>query len=441
MKFPTIFELHAKIKSALISPSNIFSESSENISRINGKIGSFTILSEFDNPALTSNVDNPLFGIPFSVKDIIDTKGVVTEYGSEIFRRNVPDRDAEIVKRLKDHGSVMQGKTNTHEFAMGIITPQCSNPWDLQRVTGGSSGGSAASVASGLSFYSIGTDTAGSIRIPASMCGITGMKPTTGVLPLEGILPEAWSLDTVGPLTRYASDIPPILSAMGLKDITHTNARKIPIAAVITNLMEKSDSNVSRTLWKFLDKAISEDILEIEEVDIPELSEMAIRDDIIDGCENATFHRERFSKMPMLFSKMSAKQIQYYSSIPASDYIEAMRYRKTAGRELRNLFGKYDILVSPTVPTTAPLKVDMMNMDFKFFMKYMEFTNPFNYTGLPAMSIPAGLVDNLPIGLQIIGNLNDDYFLCRIATELQSVTDYHKKMPPLSEEVKYSFLE
>ena len=210
--FPSIQDIVSLLASGRISGSRLHEMLNESVNLLDDRVNSFAVTT---GPERTKTGRSPLHNLPVSVKDIIDTKGIGTEYGSTIFAGHVPERDAAVVWSIRKNGGQIQGKTQTHEFAMGIVTPQSRNPWDVERTTGGSSGGSAAAVSAGFSLVSIGTDTAGSIRIPAAFCGVSGLKPSSGKISVKGIYPEAWSLDTVGPICRYASDIPFILRSMG----------------------------------------------------------------------------------------------------------------------------------------------------------------------------------------------------------------------------------
>lgn len=370
----------------------------------------------------------PLHGLPVAVKDIIDTSGIPTEYGSRIFSGHVPREDAAVVRNLKKAGGVVQGKTSTHEFAMGIVTPQTSNPWDRERITGGSSGGSAAALAAGFSLFALGTDTAGSIRIPSAFCGITGLKPSTGMLPLKGIYPEAWSLDTVGPMCRYASDIPMLLRAMGYR---HRPIKEgaAPTAAVITNLAETADSHVRRAFNRFLDTIASEGIIEVGEVAIGELGKIAELDDLMDSAENSHIQSELFREQPDRFTELSREQLRLSSEIKASEYIEAQRERKRYRALFSSLRKKHRFLLSPTMPSVAPMHRDVEGEHPGFYMKYMAYTNPYNFTGEPAISIPIGFESDLPIGAQLSSPWGDDMALSGLAASFQDVSDFHMMYP------------
>lgn len=367
--------------------------------------------------------------VPFSVKDIIDTAGIRTSYGSEIFKYHIPDRDAEVVKRLIFCGLQLQGKTNTHEFAMGIVTPQCRNPWDISRITGGSSGGSAAAVAACFSPFSIGTDTAGSIRIPASFCGVTGLKPSYGLFPLDGIFPEAPSLDTVGPITRFASDLPQILQWMGASE-NFIVPVKFPVkTALIEELFQQAEKPILDTIMSFLYRLEKQGIIEIHRISLPDIEISAIYDDIIDSAENYSIHRNLFSKYGDIYSELSRIQLRNSKKLKAYQYIEATKFRKIWSVRISSLLRKYDVLVSPTSPEIAPLYSDIVDKSPEFFLRFMKFTNPFNLSSSPSLSIPCGFHNDMPVGMQITGKRMSDFYICRVAAEFQKVTDYHLDTP------------
>ena len=369
-----------------------------------------------------------LHNLPVSLKDVIDTKGIITEYGSQIFSGHVPGRDAAVVASLKLNGALIQGKTNTHEFAMGIVTPQSRNPWNEEHIAGGSSGGSAAAVASGLSLVSIGTDTAGSIRIPAAFCGVSGLKPSTGRISLRGIYPEAWSLDTVGPICRFASDIKLLLTAMGYAP----SASRKPVArtaSIVTELVESSDPSVRKVFSAFVEKLSSEGITEIRELSIPEIDEIAKKDDLMDSSENFVIQKELFSRFPDKFSRLSVLQLEYGSRIRAHEYLDAAKSRARFVRKMRGIFRQYGILLLPSAPTTAPFFRDIEDKPPSYFLNYMRYTNIFNFSKDPAISIPIGFSGNMPVGAQMSYSWGYDFELCDLAAQFQDVTDYHLMFP------------
>lgn len=425
IRVPTIEELVAELASGRLNAKNLFYGLKELVTAHDKGIESFTNLVANYPP---DHPQGDLHGLPVAVKDIIDTAGIPTEYGSQIFQGHVPRTDAAVVGNIKGSGGIVQGKTSTHEFAMGIVTPRSRNPWDTERITGGSSGGSAAALAAGFSLFAIGTDTAGSIRIPAAFCGITGLKPSTGKLSLKGIYPEAWSLDTVGPMCRHASDIPFLLDAMGYNPPT----KKTPpssSAAVITELVDSSDLSVKRAFSGFLDTISSEGLLEMDEVSIPELENISLLDDLMDSAENAAIQMGLFREHPEKYTELSRKQLEYSSGIKASDYIAAHRARKKYIALFRRLRSRHRFLLSPTSPAIAPKFNEIKDEPPAFFMKYMSYTNLYNFTREPAISIPIGFVEELPVGAQISSAWGEDIPLCRLAASFQEMSGYHMMYP------------
>jgi Asp-tRNA(Asn)/Glu-tRNA(Gln) amidotransferase A subunit family amidase len=412
-------------KSHRNSSMKLLSELRQSILLLDGQVHAF---SEVLNSA---TLENGVKGkIPFSVKDIIDTAGIRTSYGSKIYSNNIPNKDATILKNVKRSGGILQGKTNTHEFAMGIVTPQCRNPWNVNRITGGSSGGSAAAVAACFSPFSIGTDTAGSIRIPASFCGVTGIKPTNGLLSLKGIFPEAPSLDTVGPLARYASDIPLILMWMGAKFPSPSEKIDFPIrVGIINELFGQAANYVYNLSMSFLNKMEKEDIITISEVSIPEIEEVAIKDDVVDSAENFYIHMGSFSTQRNSYSQASTLQLQKSSEIRAYEYIGAKNLRKEWKRKINELFRNYAVLISPTAPDIAPKYSSILNRDPGYFLRFMKFTNPFNFSGTPSITIPSGFHEQMPIGLQLSGPRMSDIFISKVAEEFQKISDFHLFAP------------
>lgn len=426
IRFPTIQQVIDLITSGSVTAEDLFYSLKDRITDRDGPIGSFVSLVNDFSADLRAKPS--LRGLPFSVKDIIDTKGIPTSYGSPIFSGNIPGEDAFVVKRLKEAGGLIQGKTSTHEFAMGIVTPQSRNPWDTSRITGGSSGGSAAAVAAGFSLFALGTDTAGSIRIPSGLCGVTGLKPTTGRLSLQGIFPESWSLDSVGPICRHASDIPFLLDIMGYSKVKPPHPGRV-VAGVITQLMEAADPEVRKTFNSFLDTLTSENLADIQELSVPELEHISSMDDIVDSAENATVHRDLFREHQEKYTDLSRQQLTDSARIRATDYIHAIRERERVKRLFNRLHRRYVVFVSPLSPTVAPPMSEIMKRPPSYFMKFMAYTNPFNFSGEPAISIPVGFQNGLPVSAQISAGRGEDVFLCDFAASFQNITEHHLMFP------------
>lgn len=423
--FPSIQDIVSLLASGRISGSRLHEMLNESVNLLDDRVNSFAVTT---GPERTKTGRSPLHNLPVSVKDIIDTKGIGTEYGSTIFAGHVPERDAAVVWSIRKNGGQIQGKTQTHEFAMGIVTPQSRNPWDVERTTGGSSGGSAAAVSAGFSLVSIGTDTAGSIRIPAAFCGVSGLKPSSGKISVKGIYPEAWSLDTVGPICRYASDIPFILRSMGYVQ-SGTKRSPIKIAAILTDLVDNSETSVRRIFSNFVDTISSEGILDVSEISIPEIEDISRKDDLIDSVENYSIQKELFIKYPKKFSRLSVEQMQYARDIRAHEYVAAQRIRRKFIKRIRGIYRHYGILLSPSAPTIAPLLRDIEKMPPSYFLKYMRHTNIFNFSKDPALSIPIGFSGGLPVGAQMSYIWGYDSELCNVAGQFQKISDHHLMFP------------
>lgn len=426
VEFPSVRDMMSALLSGRVSPKELFNDLRDQILHHESSISGFIHVAD-DFPSGVK-AGGKLAGLPFAVKDIIDTEGMPTSYGSLVFDGNIPEKDATVVKRLKNAGGTIQGKTATHEFAIGIVTPQVRNPWDRRRMAGGSSGGSAVAVAAGLSPFTLGTDTAGSVRIPSGLCGITGLKPTTGSLPLEGIFPEAWSLDTVGPMCRYASDIPFILEQMGFR-FSRKEIESTPSGAVITELLDAASHEVRKVFNAFIDRMSSEGIAEIHEISIPDIEDIAYQDDLIDSAENAFIHRDLFSRKSDRYTSQSRMQLEKAFRITAADFILAQKKREETVKRFRKLFRSVDLLLTPISPTTAPAFSELKGKKHDFYMRYMLFTCPFSFTGNPAIAIPIGFSGGMPVGAQLAAGHGMDLFLCSVAERYQDTTEYHIMFP------------
>jgi len=416
----------------------------ERVDKVDRKVRAYTVLNTHllaalrEGKAPLHSASGPLYGLPVSVKDLIDTKGIETRYGSEIFTGHIPLRDASVVTRIKKSGGLIFGKTVTHEFALGLVSSPTRNPWDTRRIPGGSSGGSAAAIAAGEALFALGSDTGGSIRIPASMCGVTGLKPTYGRIPLNGVFPEAWSLDHLGPITRYAKDLPLELASMGY-DITpkvqEARRKKEFRGGIIQSFLDESDGPVRSTVSTAINKLTSEAVVEIE--DIPELpfDEMIKAHTTIDTSEIAVIHTSDYRIYPehkKQYLENSVVQIEQGLHNTATAYIEALKARRRYRNTLKSIFKRVDVLLSPTLPKTAPLATDLKAGDTSMDSIFVAFLAPFNLTGNPAVTVPCGFVDNLPVGLQIVSDYARDQIAIALAERFQSITRWHTMQPSLS---------
>ena len=402
---------------------------------------------------------SPLQGIPFGIKDIIAMRGVRTTGGSRVLADWLPDEDATIVTRLAAAGAVALCKTNTHEFAYGTITPPTRNPWNTAHSPGGSSGGSAAAIATGECLGALGTDTAGSIRIPAAACGVTGLKPTAGLVSCAGILPLSWSLDHAGPIARTAEDCALILDAIAGYDPHDPNSVDVasePFAATLKDdhAPEQAARGIcigipSNYFFRSIDPAVASAVRQaievfaalgarVVDVDVP-----AAIDDLyavyraIQRPEAYTFHRDKgwLEARAELYSPEVRANLELGAGYSASDYIRAQRARRAFTDEMGSLMRTVDVLLTPTLPVPAR-RIDELDQPLLFDGRQepaghaLRLTFPFDITGQPALTVPCGFSPaGLPIGLQIIANHFRDALILRLGHAFQHVTQWHTTLP------------
>ncbi len=432
----SIVELSSSIRSEEVQAVDLAQYLLDRIEKYDGKVKSYTTLSpealglaeQYDLMLMEGKYAGDLHGMPLSVKDLIDTAGIRTTYGNKMYRSNVPRANAKVIDNLLSAGSYVLGKTNTHEFALGMVTPPTSNPYDLDRIPGGSSGGSAAAVAAGMAVMTLGSDTGGSIRIPSAMCGVTGLKPTYGMISNEGVFPESWSLDHVGPILRFASDIPLVMKNLGY-DIGAISGDRVIRAGIITENFRRSDQNVKDIVENAASLLEDEGIIETTEFSSEALEEAAKLHPVIDTSEIATVHSTRYREHPEIFMKSSVDQILDGSKHSAVEYISALRRKDEVYRILLQEMKGLDVLISPTLPYIAPTKKKMEDRQPDETEKYDGFQMEFDYLGVPALSVPCGFADGMPVGLQVISRRKDDITAVRVGTEYQKLTDYHLKCP------------
>jgi aspartyl-tRNA(Asn)/glutamyl-tRNA(Gln) amidotransferase subunit A len=386
-----------------------------------------------------------LQGIPISLKDNICTEGIRTTAGSKILRDYFPDRDARVVTRLKQAGAVLLGKTNMHEFAYGVTNNNphygaAINPWDVERVPGGSSGGSAAAVAAGLCFGSVGSDTGGSIRIPAALCGVVGLKPSLGRVDVTGVIPLSVTHDCVGPLARTAADAGIIYHAIvddngyGKGSVTGVRrgggARKLP-KLCLGIPREFFFDVISREVQKSFDAAVRAMCAlgaKIKDVSIPLLAQTEQAGNRIAWAEASYYHQQSgwFPDRAAEYSEDVRSRLQMGTKVSAVEYLEAQEQRRTFIYQLREVMEKenLDALMVPTTPIAAPLigeeTTRVGKIDYPTRALLLRLNRPANLAGVPAISVPCGFTAaELPIGLQFIGAENDEQSLLDIVNRYQ----------------------
>jgi aspartyl-tRNA(Asn)/glutamyl-tRNA(Gln) amidotransferase subunit A len=398
----------------------------------------------------------PLHGIPIGLKDNYYTAGVRTTAGSTVLGDFVPAEDAYTVAKLRAAGAVLTGKLNLHEMTIGGTTDnphygRTHNPWSLDRTPGGSSGGSSAAVAAGLCYAATGSDTAGSIRIPAAYCGIVGLKPTYGRCSIAGIVPQSWSLDTAGPLARRVADAALVLQAMaGYNADDETSAdRPVPdfgaelgqgIAGLRLGLPQGDYAELLEPeVATALDAAVA--VLRgqgarVEPIDLPSASDLVRVVLFIANAEASAFNRPWLNADPAAYGVDVRTVLESGALLLASDYIHALRLRSSLAREVRQAMQGFDAVLTATTPTTAlPFGLPTVRLggrDVLTILAIIPITAPWNLSGLPTISVPCGFAgDGLPIGLQITGQAWEEARVLRIAEAYEQATAWHTRHPPL----------
>ena len=455
----TVAAFAAAIRRGELSPREAVEAALDRIERDDGAFNSFLTvrgeeaLAEAD---ALGEPSGPLHGVPLAVKDVIDVAGARTTAASKVLADNVATADATVVARLRRAGAIIVGKLNTHEFAFGASTTSAAfgparNPWDTERICGGSSGGSGAAVAAGLVPGSLGTDTAGSVRIPAAFCGVTGIRPSTGRVPNRGVVPVSWTYDTVGPLARTAEDCALLLDAIAGPD--PDDASTTPVAGepcldalqlgvtglrigVVSHLMGGEvplDPGVSAAVETAL--GVLEDLgAHVERVDAAFLRRAEVVQQLVMLPEAAEAH------LPWLRTKLADYGADVRARLlaglllPSSAPITGQRARRALAEEARPLFERYDLLAAPEMPLVAPRigedPVEVDGHELAYRLSLIPYNSPWSCLGVPTASVPCGFVDGLPVGLALTGRRLGEATVLRAAHAYQQVTDWHERRPP-----------
>jgi aspartyl-tRNA(Asn)/glutamyl-tRNA(Gln) amidotransferase subunit A len=480
----TIHEAHELLKQRKISSTELTKSVLKRIAEIEGKVHACVTIVEdialkeakkVDNYIKTAHEITPLTGIPTLIKDVICTRGIRTTCSSKILENFVPLYDATVIEKLKAQKAVIVGKTNMDEFAMGSSTEHSAffpthNPWDLSRVPGGSSGGSAAAVAADETIYALGSDTGGSVRQPAALCSVVGLKPTYGRVSRFGLVAFASSLDQIGPITKDVTDCALVMNAIAGYDSSDSTSVPYPVPDYTQQLIpdikrlrigipreyfvEGMQNQVRAALEAAIDK-LRELGAEIDwEVSLPH-TKYALAVYYILAPSEASANLARYDGVKYGFSERDAGNViettertrqfgfglevkrrimlgTYALSAGYYDayYVKAQKVRTLIKQEFDQAFEKYDALVTPTSPI-VPFKLgEKLEDPMQMYLSDI-CTLPVNIAGIPAISIPAGFADNLPIGMQIMGKPFSEEILLRIAFAYEQATNWHKRKPPL----------
>jgi len=481
----TIHEAHELLKQRKISSTELTKSVLKRVAEIEGKVHACVTIVEdnalkeakkVDNYIKTAHEITPLTGIPTLIKDVICTRGIRTTCSSKMLENFIPPYDATVIEKLKAQKAVIVGKTNMDEFAMGSSTEHSAffpthNPWDLSRVPGGSSGGSAAAVAADETVYALGSDTGGSVRQPAALCSVVGLKPTYGRVSRFGLVAFASSLDQIGPITKDVTDCALVMNVIAGYDSSDSTSVPYPVPDYTRQLIpdikglrigipreyfvEGMQNQVRAALEAAIDK-LRELGAEIDwEVSLPHTKYALVVYYILAPSE-ASANLARYDGVKYGFSERDASNViettektrqfgfglevkrrimlgTYALSAGYYDayYLKAQKVRTLIKQEFDQAFEKCDALVTPTSPI-VPFKLGEKLEDPMQMYLSDVCTLPINIAGIPAISIPAGFADNLPIGMQIMGKPFSEEILLRVAFAYEQATDWHKRKPPLS---------
>jgi len=454
---PTIRQLSEQIRKRSLSPVELTRDCLARIEKLNPQLNAFiTVLADSalaearraEREIQDGHDRGPLHGVPIGLKDILDTAGVRTTAASAQYKDRVPTEDAEVVRRLRAAGAIILGKQNLHEFAYGGSSMisyfgEVHNPWDVARIAGGSSGGSAASVAAGLGYAAIGTDTAGSIRLPAAYGGVVGLKPTYGRVSARGVVPLSWSYDHVGPITNSVYDAAIMLQALAGYDAGDPASVDVPVGdftARIEQVPAKLRIGVPRNF--FFDDlhaevaAATEKAIEVFRslrADLRDIQLEVPTDRTLSSAESWAFHESMVAKSPELYQPATLGRIKSAMNTTAAAALRARRELDTARHAIRAVFDEVDILLTAAVPIPPPVISELQeNPDHlrPAELLMLRNTRPFNVWGIPTISIPCGFTkDGLPIGLQLAAAPWREELLLQVGHAYEQATEWHEKMP------------
>jgi aspartyl-tRNA(Asn)/glutamyl-tRNA(Gln) amidotransferase subunit A len=462
-------ELAKLIADKKLSPVEVTQAYLERIDRYDGRLHAYiTVCREealqaarkAERAVVRGEKLGPLYGLPLAVKDQFETRGVVTTAGSKSLRGHIPKEDATIINRAKEAGAILLGKLNMTQFADGIgdhyqYGDPPRNPWNQERSAGSSSTGSGIAIAASLCAISLGEDTLGSIRGPASSNGIVGLRPTWGRLSRHGLLPLRWCLDTAGPMTRTVDDVALVMNAIAGHDTKDPQTSKLPVP----NYMESLNNELSGVRIGLIEQYMNTEFVNVEVIQaasvataqleklgaklenasLPLLDQLSVVGTVLAECDGAFVHRQGLRKRPRDYGNNLRRALLTATLIPNQVLQKAMRIRALVRREWLKLFEQFDVLLSPTslIPPVTIKSEYVGNIKTREeaecrFTSRRGATLPAALAGTPAMSVPCGLYsDNMPIGLQIMGSHFREDVVLKVGHAFQQSTLWHAKRPPL----------
>ncbi|MQF91702.1 MAG: amidase [SAR202 cluster bacterium] len=467
LPFLSATELGSLIQSREVSPVEATEAYLERIPRIDGKLNSYITVTtdraladakKAEQEIVSGKYRGPMHGVPIAVKDQVYTKGILTTGGSTILKDFVPDEDATVISNLNDAGAVLLGKLNMSEFAMGDAFEhpygRPHNPWDLSRNAGTSSSGSGAATAAFLCATSLGEDTGGSIRGPASFCGLVGIRPSWGRVSRHGVLGASWSMDQVGPISRTVSDCAITLAAIAGHDPKDGHTWDVPVPDYLASLSRGVQSLkigviTERVQGPSVDPQVRDLVVKaiaqlgelgavVSEIEIPLIAQSAAISTAVTYGDVSGVHREGIDNHLKEYDYNLQLRLLTGAILPAQAHQKAVRLRHMLRQQILDALEKVDVLVMPTSSIPASPLPEKAGVESKeAFLEMLggrrSFTAPFNLASVPALSINCGFtVDDLPVGLQIAGKPFDESMVFRVAYAYEQATDWNTRRPPVS---------
>ena len=459
----TIAELAPQIQTGKISPVELTTDTLARIRKLNPTLNAYLTVTEdaaleqarqAEREIRTGHYRGPLHGIPYAAKDLFYTRGVKTTAGSKIFRDFVPDHDAAAIERLRDAGAILLGKTGLHELAYGITNNNphfgpVRNPWDTSRIPGGSSGGSASAQAAELCVFSLGSDTGGSVRIPASFCGITGLKPTFGRISRYGVFPLGHTLDHVGHFALTVADVATILEVLAGPDPRDDSSANEAAPHVELSAEPRLKGVRVGVPRKYYFERLQPDVesaanaavktlaslgAEVKEIEIPDIEEFTVIGRVILLAEATALHRTRLKTRRADIGPDVLALLDQGQFILATDYLDAQRRRRQLVQNLNRLFDDVQVIVTPTTPVVAAkigaTTIELAGRQEDARLASTRFVRALNMAGVPVLAVPCGFDgQGMPIGLQILGRAFDEANVLQVGHAYEQATEWHKRRP------------